>query len=405
MRNFLPLEKQLEVIKRGAVEIVPEDELIDKLRKSIKENKTLKVKLGVDPTRPDLHLGHSVILRKLRQFQDLGHEAILIIGGFTAMIGDPTGQNKTRPPLTPEEIEENAKTYIRQAGKILDTEKITIVNNIEWLGEMSFMDVIRLASKLTIARIIERDDFSKRYQNNEPISLHEFLYPLAQGQDSVYLKSDIELGGTDQKFNLLVGRHLQKEDGQLPQACLMMPLLAGTDGSQKMSKSYDNYVGIDEDPNEMYGKILSIPDDLIFTYFELVTDVPVKMLPDLKKAADENPRDTKHLLAKTVTRMYHGDSAAESAKEYFEQTIVNKEVPDDAPEFEFRSGEDIRILDIINKTGFTSSNGETKRLIKQGGITIDDEKISDVNYAVSFKNKDHKILRVGKRKFAVLKSK
>ncbi len=405
MRNLLPLEKQLEVIKRGAVEIVPEDELIDKLRKSIKENQPLKVKLGVDPTRPDLHLGHSVILRKLRQFQDLGHEAILIIGGFTAMIGDPTGQNKTRPPLTPEEIKENAKTYIQQAGKILDTEKITIVNNIEWLGEMSFMDVIRLASKLTIARIIERDDFSQRYQNNEPISLHEFLYPLAQGQDSVYLKSDIELGGTDQKFNLLVGRHLQKEDGQLPQACLMMPILAGTDGSQKMSKSYDNYIGIDEDPNEMYGKILSIPDGLIFTYFELVTDVPVKMLPDLKKAADENPRDTKHLLAKTVTRMYHGDFAAESAKEYFEQTIVNKEVPDDAPEFEFRSGEDIRILDIVNKTGFTSSNGETKRLIKQGGITIDDEKVSDVNYAVSFKNKDHKILRVGKRKFAVLKSK
>jgi len=405
MKNFLPLEKQLEIIKRGAVEIVPEDELLDKLRKSIKENKPLKVKLGVDPTRPDLHLGHSVILRKLRQFQDLGHQAILIIGGFTAMIGDPTGQNKTRPPLTTEEIKENAKTYIQQAGKILDSEKIKIVNNIDWLGEMSFMDVIHLASKLTIARMIERDDFSRRYQNNEPISLHEFLYPLAQGQDSVHLNSDIELGGTDQKFNLLVGRHLQKEDGQMPQACLMMPLLAGTDGSQKMSKSYDNYVGIDEDPNEMYGKILSIPDDLIFTYFELVSDVPVSMLPDLKKAAEDNPRDAKHLLAKTITRMYHGEAAADTAKEYFEQTIVNKEVPDDAPEFQFETGKDIRILDIVNKTGFTTSNGETKRLIKQGGITIDEEKISDVNYEVSFKGGDHKILRVGKRKFAVLKSK
>ncbi len=244
--SFPSVEEQLAIIKRGAVEIVPEQELIEKLKKSKKENKPLKVKLGVDPTRPDLHLGHSVILRKMRQFQDLGHEVILIIGGFTAMIGDPTGQNKTRPPLTVEEVNENAQTYIDQAKKILDEDKLTLTNNNDWLGPMDFMDVVRLSSKLTVARMIERDDFSKRFENNEAISLHEFLYPLAQGQDSVYLKSDIELGGTDQKFNLLVGRQLQKDDGQDPQVCLMMPLLVGTDGSAKMSKSYDNYIGIDE---------------------------------------------------------------------------------------------------------------------------------------------------------------
>ncbi|HBZ40275.1 MAG TPA: tyrosine--tRNA ligase, partial [Balneola sp.] len=244
--SFPSVEEQLAIIKRGAVEIVPEQELIEKLKKSKKKNKPLKVKLGVDPTRPDLHLGHSVILRKMRQFQDLGHEVILIIGGFTAMIGDPTGQNKTRPPLTVEEVNENAQTYIDQAKKILDEDKLTLTNNNDWLGPMDFMDVVRLSSKLTVARMIERDDFSKRFENNEAISLHEFLYPLAQGQDSVYLKSDIELGGTDQKFNLLVGRQLQKDDGQDPQVCLMMPLLVGTDGSAKMSKSYDNYIGINE---------------------------------------------------------------------------------------------------------------------------------------------------------------
>lgn len=276
--SFLPVEEQLEIIKRGTVEIVPENELVEKLTKSYKENTPLKIKLGVDPTRPDLHLGHSVILRKLRQFQDLGHEAILIIGGFTAMIGDPTGQNTTRPPLTLEEVEENAKTYIEQAAKILDSEKLTLVNNNDWLGPMSFMDVIKLTSKMTVARMIERDDFSKRFNNNESISLHEFLYPLAQGQDSVYLNSDVELGGTDQKFNLLVGRQLQKDVGQTPQVALMMPLLVGTDGSAKMSKSYDNYIGIDENPNDMYGKSLSIPDELIYTYFELVTDVAISDL-------------------------------------------------------------------------------------------------------------------------------
>ncbi len=404
MNKFPSVEDQLTIIKRGTVEIVPETELVEKLKKSRKQNKPLKVKLGVDPTRPDLHLGHSVILRKLRQFQDLGHDAILIIGGFTAMIGDPTGQNKTRPPLSEKEISENAQTYIDQAKKILDREKITIINNIDWLGEMNFIDVVRLSSKLTIARMIERDDFSRRFENNEPISLHEFLYPLAQGRDSVHLKSDIELGGTDQKFNLLVGRHLQKEDGQDPQVCLMMPLLVGTDGTLKMSKSYDNYIGIDEDPNDMYGKVLSIPDDLIFTYFELLTDIPSDELPDWKEKAKTDPRNAKHDLAWKITELYHGASKAEKARIYFEQTVVNKKIPDDAPEFEYSTREKIRLLDIVNNTGFTSSNAETKRLIKQGGVSIDDKKITDINYEVSFSEDEEKILKVGKRKFALLKT-
>lgn len=400
---FLPVEEQLEIIKRGTVEIVPESELIEKLKKSHKENKPLKIKLGVDPTRPDLHLGHSVILRKLRQFQDLGHEAILIIGGFTAMIGDPTGQNTTRPPLTLREVEENAKTYIEQAAKILDSEKLTLVNNNDWLGGMDFMDVIRLTSKMTVARMIERDDFSKRFGNNEPISLHEFLYPLAQGQDSVHLASDVELGGTDQKFNLLVGRQLQKDMDQEPQVCLMMPLLVGTDGSAKMSKSYDNYIGIDENPNDMYGKSLSIPDDLIYTYFELVTDVPVADLPAVKEKAENDPRNAKHDLAFAITKLYHGAEAATEARTHFEQTVINKQVPDDAPEFEITSAEPMKIMDIISELKFSPSNGETRRLIKQGGVSLDGDKVQDVHMDVSIAAGEETVLKVGKRKFAILK--
>lgn len=403
--SFLPVEEQLEIIRRGTTEIVPEEELIEKLKKSRKENKPLKVKLGVDPTRPDLHLGHSVILRKMRQFQDLGHEVILIIGGFTAMIGDPTGQNKTRPALSMEEVKENAETYIEQAKNILDEDKLTLTNNYDWLGEMDFMDVVKLSSKLTVARMIERDDFSKRFENNEPISLHEFLYPLAQGQDSVHLKSDIELGGTDQKFNLLVGRQLQKEDGQAPQVCLMMPLLVGTDGSAKMSKSYDNYIGISEEPNEMYGKSLSIPDDLIYTYYELVTDIKTEDLPAVKEKIEKDPRNAKHDLAFTIVRMYHGERAAKAAKDHFEKTVINKEIPDDAPEFEFETGKEIRLLDIISETGFTSSNGETKRMMKQGGVSLDDKKITDKGYSITFEEGDEFSLKVGKRNFGIIKGK
>lgn len=402
--SFLSVDQQMEIIRRGTVEIVPEEELIEKLKKSKSRNEPLKIKLGCDPTRPDLHLGHSVILRKLRQFQDLGHEAILIIGDFTALIGDPTGQNKTRPPLTEEEIKENAETYLEQATRILDPEHTTIVYNSEWLGELRFQDVIKLTSKLTVARMIERDDFSKRFENNEPISLHEFLYPLAQGQDSVHLESDVELGGTDQKFNLLVGRDLQKDDGQEPQVALMMPLLVGTDGTRKMSKSYNNYIGITEDANEMYGKVLSIPDDLIYSWFELVTDVPVDELPELKERAQEDPRNTKHELALAITRVYHGEEAAKAARKHFEQTVINKDIPDDAPVFEYAPGKEVRLLDIISDTGFTQSNGQTKRLMKQGGVSIDDEKITEKGYAVTFEDDTEFTLKVGKRNFAIVRS-
>jgi tyrosyl-tRNA synthetase len=402
--SFPSVEEQLAVIKRGTIEIVPEDELVKKIEKSLKTGKPLTIKLGCDPTRPDLHLGHSVILRKLRQFQDLGHNAILIIGDFTALIGDPSGQNKTRPPLTTEEININAKSYLDQAGKILDLEKLQIVYNSEWLGKMNFQDVIRLSSKLTVARIIERDDFSKRYENNEPISLHEFLYPLAQGQDSVHLKSDVELGGTDQKFNLLVGRHLQQQDGQSPQVCLMMPLLVGTDGTQKMSKSYDNYIGIDENPNDMYGKVLRIPDELIYNWFELLTDITDDELVSFRSKAESDPRNTKHELAHHITRMYHGGETADEARRHFEQTVIKKEIPDDAEIFSFPSGSAHRLLDIIAEAGLTSSNGETKRLIKQGGVSLDDDKVTDINFELEFESGGEYHLKVGKRNFAILKS-
>ena len=340
----------------------------------------------------------------MRQFQDLGHHIILIIGDFTALIGDPTGQNKTRPSLTAEEIKENASTYLDQAGKILDREKTEIVYNADWLGSISFEGVIKLSSKLTVARMIERDDFSKRFNNNEPISLHEFLYPLAQGQDSVHLESDVELGGTDQKFNLLVGRDLQRDAGQNPQVCLMMPLLEGTDGTLKMSKSYDNYIGISEEPNDMYGKVLSIPDELIYSYFELVTDIATEKLPEIKEKAQKDPRNTKHNLAFTITRMYHGEDLAKSARQHFEQTVVNKEIPDDAPEIKFEPGSSVRLLDIISDAEMTQSNGQTKRLIKQGGVSIDDEKVSDINLEITFKDGDQYNLKVGKRKYAKLVS-
>lgn len=400
--KFLPVEEQLAILRRGAVEIVPEDEIVDKLENSRKTGTPLRVKLGCDPTRPDLHLGHSVILRKLRQFQDLGHEAILIIGDFTGMIGDPSGANKTRPSLTHAEMHENAKSYYEQASKILDRDKTTIVYNSEWLGKMDFEDVIRLASKVTLARMIERDDFTNRYEKNEPISLHEFLYPLAQGQDSVHLKSDVELGGTDQKFNLLVGRHLQREENLSQQVCLMMPLLVGTDGSQKMSKSYDNYIGLDDNPGDMYGKTLSITDDLIYTYFELVTDAPSELLPEIKQKAEIDPRNAKHDLAYTLTRMYHGEDAASKARDQFQQTIVNKEIPDDIPELAFEKNSSHNLLNIIKATNLVPSTSEARRLVKQGGVSINGEKITDGSYEVSFENGAEYILKIGKRKYCKL---
>tara|TARA_B100001287_G_scaffold272757_1_gene274983 strand:- start:1745 stop:2959 length:1215 start_codon:yes stop_codon:yes gene_type:complete len=403
--NVSQVEQQLALIMRGAVEILPIKELKEKLDKSIKTSTPLKVKLGVDPTKPDLHLGHSVMLRKLRQFQDLGHEAILIIGGFTAMIGDPTGQNTTRPPLTKEEVALNAKSYIDQAKKILSADRLQIVNNLDWLGPMSFMDVIHLSSKMTVARMIERDDFSKRFAANEPISLHEFLYPLAQGQDSIYLENDIELGGTDQKFNLLVGRNLQKDRSLNPQVCLMMPLLVGTDGSAKMSKSFNNYIGINEHPNDMYGKALSIPDELIYSYFELTTDIPNEELSALKKKIKINPRDAKHDLAYTLVNLYHSKKAAEGARDHFEKIVIQKKIPDDAPEYSLQSGQEHRVLDIISALKFCSSNAEAKRLIEQGGVSLDEVKITHITQSIKAESDNEYVLKVGKRKYALLKTK
>lgn len=400
--SFLPVEEQLKLIRRGVVDLIPEEELKDKLTRSAKKNEPLRIKLGCDPTRPDLHLGHSVILRKLRQFQELGHHAILIIGDFTALIGDPTGQNKTRPALTPEEISENAKTYLEQAHRILDPEKTEIVYNSDWLAALGFMDLIKISSRITVARMIERDDFSKRYKANEPISLHEFLYPLAQGMDSVHLKSDVELGGTDQKFNLLIGRDLQRSEDLEPQVILTMPLLVGTDGVQKMSKSYDNYIGISEKPEEMYGKVLSIPDELIMPWFELLTNVSDAELEAFRKQATEDPRNTKHALAFHITEAFHSAEQARYAREYFEQTVINKEVPDDAPVFDQPSGTSLKLMEILVTLGFASSNGEAKRLIQQGGVSLNDEKVTDIHQEFEFSSDEETVLKAGKRKFAIL---
>ena len=399
-----PVEKQLEIIERGTVEIVPRDELIKKLEKSFASQEPLRIKLGCDPTRPDLHLGHSVILRKLRQFQDLGHHAILIIGDFTAMIGDPSGANKTRPALEKDEIIANGASYFEQASRILDSDKVEIVYNSEWLSPMTFEDVIRLASRYTVARMIERDDFTRRYQNNDSISLHEFLYPLAQGQDSVHLKSDVELGGIDQKFNLLVGRDLQKEFGQSPQVCLMMPLLVGTDGTRKMSKSYDNYIGIDEKPEDMYGKALSSPDDLIFPYFELVTDISRKELSEIKSRVATDPRNAKHDLALAITRLYHGVDKAYRARDHFEKTVIKKDIPDDVPKLVLGSGSSHKIVDIMMNTGLFPSSSEARRLVMQGGVSLDGNKVTDPQFEFHSGSGSEQILKMGKRKFVKLVS-
>ncbi|MCZ7604302.1 MAG: tyrosine--tRNA ligase [Melioribacteraceae bacterium] len=404
--NFPSIAEQLEVIRLGVSEIIPENELIEKLKKAEKENKPLNIKLGCDPTRPDLHLGHSVVLRKLAQFQQLGHQAILIIGDFTAMIGDPSGKNSTRPPLSFEEARENAKSYWEQASKILDPKKTNIVYNSEWLGKMKFEEVIKLASHYTVARMLERDDFTKRYKSGIPISMHEILYPLAQAYDSVAIKSDVELGGTDQKFNLLVGRDIQKEHGLEPQVILTMPLLVGTDGTEKMSKSYDNYIGIDDTPHDIFGRTLSIPDNLIYTYYELTTDATASELESIKKILgnpENNPRDLKRALAKRLVTMYHSVEAANKAEAEFDKIFINKDIPDDIEEKEYLSNYKINILDLIVDVNFAPSRAEARRLVQQGGVSINGDKIENINEEIIIN--EQKILKVGKRKFIKLISK
>ena len=399
---FPTINEQMDVIKRGVSEIIPEEDLAKKLERSIKTNTPLNIKLGCDPSRPDLHLGHSVVLRKLRQFQDLGHIAILIIGDFTGMIGDPSGKSKTRPSLTLEETHRNGQSYFEQAEKILSKESVSMQYNSDWLNKMSFADVIRLASKYTVARMLERDDFTVRYKAGEAISVHEFLYPLAQAMDSVAIHSDLELGGTDQKFNLLVGRDIQREYHQEPQVILTMPILVGTDGIDKMSKSLDNYIGISESPKEIFGKTLSIPDKLIYQYFELVTDIPKQELIEIKSTLENdktNPRDVKRRLARTLVRMYHSQTSADEAEKEFDKIFIQKSIPDNI-EIYTVSGQ-MGITGLLVDVKLAASKGEARRLIDQGGVSIDDVRVTDPNMLLP--DKDECILKVGKRRFLKIK--
>ncbi len=391
----------MDLIKRGATEIIPEEDLARKIERSIKTKKPLNIKLGCDPSRPDLHLGHAVVLRKLRQFQELGHQAVLIIGDFTGMIGDPSGRNKTRPSLSLEETRRNGQSYFEQATKVLSAQHITMLYNSEWLGKMSFADVIQLASKYTVARMLERDDFFKRYKAGEPISMHEFLYSLAQAMDSVAVKADVELGGSDQKFNLLVGRDIQKEFGLEPQVILTLPLLVGTDGVEKMSKSYDNYIAFSDTAKDMYGKTLRIPDSLIYTYFELTTNVSNKELKEIKKELDDgktNPRDLKRKLARTLVSMYYDTEAGKNAEGEFDRIFVDKSLPDQIEEYKLKSGNGISNISTLMVTSkLASSKSDARRLIEQGGVSIDGEKVTDFNAPLP--TKPEFVLKVGKRRF------
>ena len=392
------VDQQYELISRGAKEIIPEKELREKIEDSIKSGTPLKVKLGCDPSRPDLHIGHSVVLRKLRHFQDLGHQAVLVIGDFTAMIGDPTGRNKTRPQLTLEEARENAKTYLDQAKAILKMDELKVVHNSDWLGTMSFSDVIKLSSATTVARMLERDDFNKRYRSEVPISLHEFLYPLAQAQDSVELVSDIELGGTDQKFNLLMGRNLQKDVGQKPQCILTMPILEGTDGVEKMSKSYGNDIGISDSANDMYGKTLSIPDNIMASWFTLAVDAEDSYVDEISEKLDSNsinPMELKRELARKIVTIYYDENKALEAENHFNQVTVSKGIPDEIEEFKLT--EDELLVNIIADSGLLKSRSEARRMIKQSAVKIDGKTVSDIQYKVSLSTSF--ILKVGKRKF------
>ncbi|WP_422732687.1 tyrosine--tRNA ligase [Methylomarinovum tepidoasis] len=392
------MEQALALIKRGTEEILPQQELVERLR----SGRPLRVKAGFDPTAPDLHLGHTVLLNKLKQFQDLGHETIFLIGDFTAMIGDPTGKSQTRPPLTRDEVIENARTYEEQIFKILDPEKTLVMFNSSWMNAMSAADLIQLAGKYTVARMLERDDFSKRYQSGQAIAIHEFLYPLIQGYDSVALRADVELGGTDQKFNLLVGRHLQESYGQKPQVVITLPLLEGLDGVQKMSKSLGNYVGITEPPEEQFGKLMSISDELMWRYFELLSFRPMEEIEDWKRACAEgaNPRDFKVRLALEIVARFHGEEAARKALEQFEARFKRGALPEDletvtvtAPE-----PEGIGIAHLLREVGLVKSTSEALRMIRQGAVKIDGERVEDPKRVIP-PGRIH-IFQVGKRRFA-----
>ena len=387
-------KNQIEIIKQGADEIIGENDLIEKL----KQGKKLTVKVGFDPTAPDLHLGHTVILRKMRQFQDLGHKVIFLIGDFTGKIGDPSGKNKTRPPLTDKEIKENANTYAEQVFNVLDKDKTVVDFNSRWGDQMTAADMIKLSAQSTVARMIERDDFSKRYKNNQPISIHEFLYPLMQGQDSVELEADVELGGTDQKFNLLVGRDLQKNQGMSPQTIITLPLLEGLDGIKKMSKSENNYIGITEDADQIFGKTMSIPDEIMFKWFDLLSLQSTDEIEKIKKSVDEggNPRDAKIILALELTKRFTSEKEAETAKENFFKKFAKNELPSDIEEKTVKHKGDYPLPNLLKDIDFASSTSEALRLITQGAVKVDQIKVDSKDFHIEPNTK--KLIQVGKKK-------
>ena len=398
---FPPVAEQMAIIRRHAVDLLPEDELVAKLDRSRQTSTPLLVKLGFDPTKPDLHLGHTVTLRKLRDFQRLGHTVAFVVGDFTALIGDPSGRSATRPPLSREEVDANASTFADQVFRILDPERTVIRYNSEWLGPMRFDDVLRLASRYTVARMLERDDFHKRYASGSAISIHELLYPLAQGYDSVALAADVELGGTDQRFNLLVARDIQREYGIEPQVILTLPLLEGTDGRQKMSKSYDNWIALTEAPEEMYGKAMSIPDELIAKYWRLALDTRDEDVAAVERglAAGDNPRDWKRRLARALVVEYHGEEAAQAAEAHFDRLFVRHDLPETIPEVRLKlDGDSAALTWVLREAGLASSTSEGRRLIEQGGVSMDGERVADPTR--SLVTGSTTVIQVGKRRFA-----
>lgn len=400
---MVPVEKQLETIESGVADIVPRDDLVNKLR----EGRPLRVKLGVDPTAPDLHLGHAVPLRKLRQFQDLGHTVVLIIGDFTALIGDPSGRNATRPPLSREEVERNAATYVEQALKILDAERTELRRNSEWLAPLTFEDILRLTSAFTIARILERDDFQKRYREGIGISLHEFLYPVAQAYDSVAIRADVEIGGTDQLFNLLAGRELMERQGLAPQVALTLPLLEGTDGVQKMSKSYGNYIGLADEPEDMFGKVMSIPDRLMVKYFRLCTGLPVAEVQAIESALADgslHPNAAKRTLARRIVELYHGTEAARSAEAAFDRVFVRHELPAEIPEAAVELGDEVYVPKLLVETGLAPSASEGRRLIDGGGVRVSGAVLEPGTYMLARARVEGAVVQVGKRRFVKVRA-
>ena len=398
------IDAVLEDIRRGTDEIIPEEALKARLLQADEAGRPLVIKAGFDPTAPDLHLGHTVLLNKLRTFQFHGHEVVFLIGDFTGMIGDPTGKNVTRKPLTRDAVQQNARSYEAQIYKVLDEDKTRVVFNSEWLGELSAGDMIELAAKHTVARMLERDDFSKRYKEGQPIAIHEFLYPLIQGYDSVALKADVELGGTDQKFNLLVGRQLQQANGQEPQIVITMPILEGLDGVQKMSKSLNNYIGIDEPPNEMFGKVMSISDELMWRWFELLSFRPMQDVDGLRQSIEQgaNPRDIKYELASEITARFHGQAAADKAKQAFIDQFRQGALPEDIPEVELQApAEGLPIANLLKEAGLVASTSEALRMLKQGAVKLDQARVEDKSLLVQAGNE--LLVQVGKRRFAQVK--